>query len=226
MAAEPRPRRMRADAERSSIRILDAAEDVLAVDANATLEQIADAAGLARITVHRRFSSRQALLEALNERFNERYLLALKQARVETAPPLAALHRLTEIVFEYKLSHRSALVRVADRQTGGPMLARGVVEGLDLLFSRLRAAGAITAADPSWCSQVYVALLCEVERLPSDSLDLAARDDLVEEAGARTDLLTRTVLGALGGDGNALGVPSHDVGDGLMAERAREGVLR
>ncbi len=198
------PRRARADAERSSTRILEAAEAVLAADANASLEQIAHAAGLARITVHRRFSSRQALLEALNERFNERYLLALKQARVQTAPPLMALHRLTELVFEFKLSHRSALVRVADPQSGGPMLAQGVVEGLDLLFSRLRAAGAITAADAPWCTQVYVALMCEVERLPADAPNLSAADNMVEEVGARTDLLTSTVLGALGGDGNAL----------------------
>ncbi|MEV7366723.1 TetR/AcrR family transcriptional regulator [Streptomyces sp. NPDC003343] len=201
MTADTKPKRVRADAERSSARIIEAAEQVLAVDPNATLEQIADAAGLTRITVHRRFSSRQALLEALNERFNERYLLALEQARVKTAPPLVALHRLTEIIFEFKLSHRSALVRFADPQTGGAVLAQGVVDGLDLLFSRLRAAESITAADPSWCRQVYVALLCEVERLPPQA---PIEEGRAAEVGARTDLLTRTVLGALGGDCEAL----------------------
>ncbi|MBB4688142.1 TetR/AcrR family transcriptional regulator [Amycolatopsis jiangsuensis] len=204
MTAEAKPRRVRADAERSAARILEAAEEVLAADPNASLEQIADAAGLTRVTVHRRFSSRQVLLEALNERFNERYLLALKQARVATAPPLAALHRATEIVLDFKLSRRAALVRVSDPRTGGPILAPEVVEGIELLFSRLHAAGVITAADPSWCSQVYVALLCEVERRPVETLGLSTTDDPIEEVGARTDLLTRTVLGALGGNGDAL----------------------
>lgn len=45
MSADAGPRRLRADAERSTARILAAAEEVLAVDANATLERIADAAG-------------------------------------------------------------------------------------------------------------------------------------------------------------------------------------
>ncbi|MFE0420180.1 TetR/AcrR family transcriptional regulator [Streptomyces tendae] len=201
MTADTRTKRVRADAERSSARILEAAETLLAVDANATLEQIADAAGLARITVHRRFSSRQALLEALNERFNERYLRALEQARVTTAPPLVALHRLTEIVFDFRLSHRSALASVVDPQTGSAILAQEVIDGLNLLFSRLRAAGAITADDPTWCRQVYGALMCEVERLPPLT---QAEDGSVAEVGARTDLLTRTVLGALGGRAETL----------------------
>lgn len=45
--------------------ILEAAEKVLAEDPGAPMEQIAEAAGLARTTVHRRFANRQALIEAL-----------------------------------------------------------------------------------------------------------------------------------------------------------------
>ncbi|BCJ50130.1 hypothetical protein Asp14428_16050 [Actinoplanes sp. NBRC 14428] len=78
---------MRADAERSTARILKAAEVVLADEPGAPLERIADAAGLARATVHRRFSSRKALIDALTAQLNERYLLGLKQARVDSAPP-------------------------------------------------------------------------------------------------------------------------------------------
>ncbi|WP_254896761.1 helix-turn-helix domain-containing protein [Amycolatopsis sp. Hca4] len=87
MSAAAGSRPLRADAERSTARILAAAEEVLAVDANATLERIAEAAGLARATVHRRFSSRKALLEALTGVLNERYVCGLEQARVATAPP-------------------------------------------------------------------------------------------------------------------------------------------
>ncbi|HWC79681.1 MAG TPA: TetR/AcrR family transcriptional regulator [Pseudonocardiaceae bacterium] len=196
MSAEIRPKRVRADAERSTARILAAAADVLAVDPNATLERIADEAGLARATVHRRFASRQALLDALTEQLNERYLGGLDQARVDTAPPVIALYRLTEIVFDLKLGHRFAMELTADARTGFPALSPEAAAGLDLLFTRLHEAGAITAASPAWCRRVYLALLHEVDRLPADSPDLAPAAD---EMGARVELMFRTVLGALGG---------------------------
>lgn len=193
MSEDSPPRRIRADAERSTARVLEAAETVLAGDAAASLERIADAAGLARATVHRRFASRAALLDALAEQLGRRYLLGLAEARVETAPPLVALRRLTEIVFDLKLSHRFAVQLTA-------ALTPAVLDGLDLLFVRLRAEGAITAVDPTWCRRVYLALLHEVHDLPADSAALALSD--AEGVAARVDLLVRTVLGALGGGGD------------------------
>jgi AcrR family transcriptional regulator len=192
---------MRADAERSVARILEAAAAVLADDPNASLERVADAAGLARATVHRRFASRGALVDALTVQLNERYLQGLRQARVDTAPPLLALHRLTETVFELKVSHRFAMNATADPATHCPRLSPEVTEGLTLLFARLREAGVITAAGPSWCCRVYLALLHEVDRLPADAPDLTPGGD---ETGAKVDLMVRTVIGALGGDGQAL----------------------
>lgn len=184
-------RRIRADAERSTARILEAAETVLAVDANASLERIADAAGLARTTVHRRFASRTALLDALAEQLSHRYLLGLAQARVKTAPPLIALHRLTEIVFDLKLSHRFAVQLAA-------ALTPAVLDGLDLLFTRLRDTGAITAVDSAWSRRVYLALLHEVHDLPADSPTLAS-SATGDETEAKVNLLIQTALGALGG---------------------------
>jgi AcrR family transcriptional regulator len=196
MSTEARPRRVRADAERSTARILEAAEAVLAVDPQASLERIADAAGLARATVHRRFTSRKALLEALAEQLNERFLLALNQARVATAPPVVALHRLAGTVFELKITHRFAMTLSPCE----PTLSQEVLDGLDRLFTRLHAAGAITSTDPQWCRRVFLAMLSEVSQLPPDSPELApAASGPIEAIGARTDLLTRTVLGALGG---------------------------
>ncbi|MDX3853092.1 helix-turn-helix domain-containing protein [Streptomyces sp. AK02-01A] len=183
--------RIRADAERNTARILEAAETVLAVDANASLERIADAAGLGRATVHRRFASRTALLDALAEELSQRYLLGLAEARVKTAPPLIALHRLTEIVFDLKLSHRFAIQLTA-------ALTPAVLDGLDLLFARLRDTGAITAVDPAWCRRVYLALLHEVHDLAADSPTLAS-SATGDETEAKVNLLVRTALGALGG---------------------------
>jgi AcrR family transcriptional regulator len=176
---------MRADAERSTARILEAAETVLADDPNASLERIGDAAGVARATVHRRFASRQALLEALSERLNDRYLQVIEQARVKTAPPVIALHRVSEIVFELKASHRFTITLAS---APGPE----VQDGLDLLFTRLHEAGAIAAAGPAWCRRVYLALMSEVYLLPDDAPELA-------EVDGRAGLLVKTVLGALGG---------------------------
>ena len=58
----------RADALRNRERILDAAERMLERSASATLADIAAAAGVARSTLHRRFSNRDALLAALDDR--------------------------------------------------------------------------------------------------------------------------------------------------------------
>jgi AcrR family transcriptional regulator len=184
-------RRVRADAERSMARILGAAEEVLAEDANAPLERIADVAGVARATLHRRFSSRTALLDALAAQLNGRYLHALAETRVQTAPPLVALRRLTEIVFDLKLSHRFAVSLTA-------AVTPEVLAGLDLLFARLRDAGVITALDPAWCRQLYLAVLHEVHDLPADSPALTSLG-AGSETEARIDLLVQTVVNATSG---------------------------
>lgn len=188
-------RKVRADAERSTARILEAAEEVLSLQPNAPLESIAEAAGLARATVHRRFASRAALVAALADRLDQRYVLALQEARVRTAPPLVAFHRLNETVFELKLSHRYAM------QLDAP-LSQAVLDGLDLLFVRLREVGAISATEPAWCRGVHLALLHEVNALPSDSPELAGAAGS-SETESRARLLTRCTLGALGGERDA-----------------------
>ena len=58
----------RADALRNRERILDAAERMLEQSPSATLSDIAAAAGVARSTLHRRFSSRDDLVAAVRDR--------------------------------------------------------------------------------------------------------------------------------------------------------------
>jgi AcrR family transcriptional regulator len=176
-------------------RILEAAKTVLADDPTASLERIADEAGLARATVHRRFSSRKVLLDALFAQLNEQYLRALDEARVETAPPLVALHRVTELVIGIKFSHRLIVDVVSRVDENHAFLSGEVQERAKLLFSRLHAAGHITAASPSWCLRLYLAILDEVHRLPPGAPELGEGD----AAAARTELQVATVLGALGG---------------------------
>ncbi|MGK5672185.1 TetR/AcrR family transcriptional regulator [Micromonospora sp. URMC 106] len=61
--ADTRPRR-RADAERSIARIVSAARDCLSRDPDATVEDIAKAAGVGRMTVYGHFRTRPELVEA------------------------------------------------------------------------------------------------------------------------------------------------------------------
>ncbi|MFD4635982.1 TetR/AcrR family transcriptional regulator [Lentzea sp. NPDC058436] len=188
---KPTSRRLRADAETNTERILAAAEDVLAVDPTASLERIGEAAGLTRVTVHRRFASRQVLLEALSERLNQRYVSALEQSRAEATSPLLEFRRLTEIVFDLKVSHRFAMELTADQDDCRPGLSSEVTAGLEQTFARLRAAGDITARGAEWCRHVYLAILHEVHELPDDAPDLAG--------ASRAELVVRAVIGALGG---------------------------
>jgi AcrR family transcriptional regulator len=64
---EPR----RSDSRRNRDRVLEAAIQVLSEHPNATVEDVAAAAGLNRSTVYRRFSSREHLLEAVRRRLVE-----------------------------------------------------------------------------------------------------------------------------------------------------------
>lgn len=195
------PRRVRADAQQSSVRILEAARTILTADPNASLEQVADAAGVARATVHRRFSSRQSLFEALAQDLNARYRHAFEQARVKTAPPMVALHRLTELAFALKVSH--PFVAGPTHMVESPVAPQSdpaIHAGLDLLFTRLYTAGEIISPDPTWGRHVYIALLHVVYELPMDSTTLGTMMETPgDDAGARVDLLVRTLIGALGG---------------------------
>jgi AcrR family transcriptional regulator len=84
----------RADAERSIAAILDAAVAVLGERPEASMSEIARAAGVSRQTVYAHYPSREALLKAVAERALRRTLAAIEAAEPEHGPPLPALERL------------------------------------------------------------------------------------------------------------------------------------
>ena len=93
----PPGRRRRADARRSIDAILNAARTVLGERPDASMEDIAAAAGLTRQTVYAHFPSRDALIAALLHALGAETVAALDAARLDTAPPADALRQFLDI---------------------------------------------------------------------------------------------------------------------------------
>lgn len=170
-------RALRADAERSVRAILEAAERVLAEDAGASMEQIAEAAGLTRITVHRRFANRQALLEALAVSAKQQLIDAIEEARPESAPALVALHRMTVNVLRVKSTWRFTLSHATAHTPAAAALWEEINAHTVELLNRAQHEGLLAPdADLDWTRQVYYALFSEALNRPGADQDPAAQD--------------------------------------------------
>ncbi|GAB2568019.1 TetR/AcrR family transcriptional regulator [Nocardia heshunensis] len=86
-----RQRNHRSDAQRNDRLILEAAARVLAEDPHATIQRIADEAGVVRLTVYRRYPNRDALRRAIFETAATETRLALDPAAED---PVRALREL------------------------------------------------------------------------------------------------------------------------------------
>ena len=181
-------RPLRADSERTMRAILDAANEVLATNPGATLQQIADAAGVARTTVHRRFASREALLDALAQDMLEQMEAVIDEARPDTAPPLVALHELSAGYIRVKGRFRLSAAHPSD-------VHEDVIERIKAknlaLFRRLADTGTIAPdTDIDWAIRVYFALLHEaIER----------RAETGNEPDTLAAMVTSTLVGGLRG---------------------------
>jgi AcrR family transcriptional regulator len=170
-------RALRADAERSVRAILEAAERLLAEDASASMEQIAEAAGLTRITVHRRFANRQALLEALSVSAMQQLLEAIEEARPDSAPALVALYRVTANVLRVKSAWRFSLSHSASlSEAAAALWAEIDVHTVELVARAQREGLVAPATDLDWVRQVYYALMTEALNRPGAEEDSSAQD--------------------------------------------------
>ncbi|MFI9591589.1 TetR/AcrR family transcriptional regulator [Nonomuraea sp. NPDC052265] len=135
-------RALRSDAERTVRTILEAAERVLSKNPAAGMEQIAEAGGVARTTVHRRFASRDALVEAMAAWATRQFAAAVEAAQPEQAPPLVALYQATANVLRVKIDWGFAMSRASVAGAAGAEVARVHAEveaRCDRLFRQARA---------------------------------------------------------------------------------------
>lgn len=155
------------------------------------MEQIAPAAGVARTTIHRRFASRQALIEALASSAARQLPQAVDDGRPDTAPPLVAIHRITANVLRVKSAWAFAPGLSADEDSEAAALQRDIADRCVAVLKRAQKDGLVdAAADLDWVRRFSYALLGESQREAAEGTDpdtLATRivDTLLHGAGPR-----------------------------------------
>jgi AcrR family transcriptional regulator len=157
----PSTRRRRADAERSIGAILDAAILVFRQHSDASVEDIARAAGVSRQTVYAHFPSRQVLTAAVIKRVTDEIDAAMDAAGIDEGSAAEALVRLLDTTWQaidrypFLLQlDQEAMDASEERERHEPILDR-----LERLALRGQAGGEFERDLPaSWLAAATVAL--------------------------------------------------------------------
>ena len=154
-------RRRRSDARRSIDAIVNAAQTVLGEGSDASMEDIATAAGVTRQTVYAHFPSRDVLIAAIVEAVRVEGLAELDAAGLDTAPPAEALGRFLEtgwqLVRRCPMLLDPAIARIPRLDGSDPHLA--VVARLERLIRRGQRTGDFDRALPvSWLAAAILEL--------------------------------------------------------------------
>ena len=177
----------RRDVLRNEARIVAAATHLLADEPEATMQDLADAAGLGRATVYRHFPTREALIEAIGRAAIDEIGAALGEERLDEGDPIAALGRAVEAIFVVGDRYRV----IADGPPAGKsseMHARaaGAFGPVEALIRRAQQEGALATDPPAeWILAVTGAVIAAAFR------QLAAGTLVREDAPG---LVVRTLL--------------------------------
>jgi TetR/AcrR family transcriptional repressor of mexCD-oprJ operon len=143
------PPRKRADARRNIEAIIETATTLLAVDPDASVQDIAKAAGVGRVTLYGHFDSRAALVTEVAKRAIAQTEEALRDVDTDGDPRDAMVRLLTAT---WHLTHRFGGIVIAAGQVLPPEEMRRAHEGparrVRALLERGRAAGRFDANAP------------------------------------------------------------------------------
>jgi TetR/AcrR family transcriptional regulator, mexCD-oprJ operon repressor len=156
------PRRRQALQERVAAAILAAAARVLATGGEqASMNDVAAAAGVARATLYRYFPSRQALLDELGRVAADEAGARLASARVDELSAQEGVRRAVRALFE---TGDPFTVVARERVRPDPELfEQRVLEPIRRLFERAQSAGEIRADIPkTWLTDALVGLVVSV----------------------------------------------------------------
>ncbi len=158
-STEPQ-RKLRADAQRSVATILDAGIKTLSDRPDASMEEIARAAGVARQTVYAHFPSRETLLRAVEERALAETVATLDAAELHKGPAVAALDRLVQAGWQ-TLERYPLLMHLRRDLTPEEELAlhQPILERLQRLIKRGQRSGEFDRRLPTnWLLTSFLAL--------------------------------------------------------------------
>jgi len=99
----------RADAERNTVSIINAALEALANDPDASMAEIARRAGVVRATVYMHFPTRESLLDAVMEHATGLVAEAIRQAEPNRGEPTEALERVIRATWKQLSQFHSVL---------------------------------------------------------------------------------------------------------------------
>ena len=173
--------------------ILDAAVELLGDRPDASMADVAAAAGVVRQTVYAHYDSRAALLSAVAARALVRTLAAIAAAELDSGPPEHALERLIDAWWQSVLPHARVLETLRsdpDTVTDVHGFHAPVLSQLERLVRRGQLSGAFDAQLPAgWVSASFLALMHTAAdevasgRLPADDAARALRRSVMRLFG-------------------------------------------
>lgn len=160
LTPEERPR-LRADAERSIAAILEAAIRILGGRPDASIEEIARAAGVTRQTVYTHFGSRESLFDEVVARVTAEVLAALDATDIDEGSPVDALNRFLttawQIIDRYPLLLQPELTDVSEEQAHEQHAP--IIERIERLIRRGQESGEFDRSlSPTWLLAATIGL--------------------------------------------------------------------
>ncbi|MGD9571983.1 MAG: TetR/AcrR family transcriptional regulator [Thermoleophilia bacterium] len=178
MSAPGAPRPLRQDAQRTVARVVEVATRVLADDPHATVQEIADTAGIGRATVYRHFPSREALLSAITTAAFREIRETLDGLALDRAEPVEGLRVALDAFFEVGDRYRFLAVDRSPHEHHPDKQAAmlDVFAPLAALLDRAQASGVVRRdLPPEWVRSALGALMRTAFEL-TDSGELAREE--------------------------------------------------